>query len=82
MGVHAEHRRVVGARILTASACSDEVAIRGHTENKRTVEVRAETQGRVVERPVERGTLVETGICYANSPWKIARHASAKPRRR
>lgn len=52
---------VVRARTLTASAYSDEVAIRGHTENKRTVEVRAETQGRVVERPVERGTLVETG---------------------
>lgn len=52
---------VVRARTLTASAYSDEVIIRGHTENKRTVEVRAETQGRVVERPVERGTVVEAG---------------------
>lgn len=52
---------VVRARTLTASAYSDEVTIRGHTENKRTVEVRAETQGRVVERPVERGTAVAAG---------------------
>ena len=52
---------VVRARTLIASAYSDEVIIRGHTENKRTVEVRAETQGRVVERPVERGTVVAPG---------------------
>ena len=52
---------VVRARTLTASAYAEEVKIRGHTENKRTVEVRAETQGRVVERPVERGTVVEAG---------------------
>ncbi|MDE0658952.1 MAG: efflux RND transporter periplasmic adaptor subunit [Gammaproteobacteria bacterium] len=52
---------VVRARTITASAYSEQVKIRGHTENKRTVEVRAETQGRVVERPVERGTAVDAG---------------------
>lgn len=52
---------VVRAETITASAYSEQVKIRGHTENKRTVEVRAETQGRVVERPVERGTVVAAG---------------------
>ena len=52
---------VVRARNSTASAYSEQVKIRGHTENKRTVEVRAETQGRVVERPVERGRVVAAG---------------------
>lgn len=58
-----DHREptVVRVQTLSASAYSDEVKIRGHTENKRTVEVRAETQGRVVERPVERGTEVAAG---------------------
>ena len=71
---------VVRARILTASAYSDEVTIRGHTENKRTVEVRAETQGRVVERPVERGTVVETGdlLCQLAVEDRQARVAQAK----
>ncbi len=35
--------------------------MRGRTQNKRTVEVKAETSGRVVERPVERGTRVAEG---------------------
>lgn len=52
---------VVRARNSAASAYAEQVKIRGHTENKRTVEVRAETQGRVVERPVERGTVVAVG---------------------
>ena len=52
---------VVRGQAITASAFPEQVKIRGHTENKRTVEVRAETQGRVVERPVERGTVVAAG---------------------
>ena len=52
---------VVRGQIITASAFPEKVAIRGHTENKRTVEVRAEIQGRVVERPVERGSVVANG---------------------
>ncbi|MEQ8263718.1 efflux RND transporter periplasmic adaptor subunit [Pseudohaliea sp.] len=37
------------------------LSLRGRTENKRTVEVRAEITGRVVERPVERGSRVARG---------------------
>jgi multidrug efflux system membrane fusion protein len=37
------------------------VVLRGKTENKRTVSVKAETAGRIVERPVERGERVEAG---------------------
>ena len=52
---------VVRGQVITASAFPEQVTIRGHTQNKRTVEVRAETQGRVVERPVERGSVVAAG---------------------
>ncbi|MHA7815577.1 MAG: efflux RND transporter periplasmic adaptor subunit [Pseudohaliea sp.] len=37
------------------------LSLRGRTENKRTVEARAEITGRVIERPVERGSRVEEG---------------------
>jgi len=37
------------------------VLVRGRTENKRSVDVRAETQGRVESRPVEKGSQVEAG---------------------
>src|SRR6056297_841743 len=37
------------------------LSLRGRTENKRTVEVRAEITGMVIERPVERGSRVEAG---------------------
>ena len=71
---------VVRVRTLIASAYSDEVKIRGHTENKRTVEVRAETQGRVVERPVERGTVVAAGdlLCRLAVEDRQARVNQAK----
>ncbi len=71
---------VVRAQTLAASAYSDEVKIRGHTENKRTVEVRAETQGRVVERPVERGTNVAAGdlLCRLAVEDRQARVSQAK----
>ena len=71
---------VVRAQTLTASAFSDEVKIRGHTENKRTVEVRAETQGRVVDRPVERGTHVAAGdlLCRLAVEDRPARVSQAK----
>ena len=35
--------------------------VRGKTENKRTVDVKAEISGRVVERLVERGSAIKTG---------------------
>jgi multidrug efflux system membrane fusion protein len=40
---------------------SVQIVARGRTEAKRIVEVRAETSGRVVAVPIEKGTLVEAG---------------------
>ena len=37
------------------------VTVRGKTENKRTVAVKTELEGTVVERPVDRGSVVEQG---------------------
>jgi len=51
----------VRARVINASSQMQHVVLRGKTENKRTVQVKSETTGRIVERPVERGTPVEEG---------------------
>lgn len=51
----------VRARIINASPQLQHVVLRGKTENKRTVSVKAETAGRIIERPVERGSAVEEG---------------------
>lgn len=51
----------VRARVIQAVPQTMEVVLRGRTENKRTVDVKAETSGRVAERPVERGTQVAVG---------------------
>jgi len=51
----------VRARISQAQAYMASVNVRGRTENKRSVSVRAETQGRVQSRPVEKGGRVEKG---------------------
>ena len=51
----------VRARTIHASKRTELLTLRGRTENKRTVEVRAETSGRVVARPVERGDQVASG---------------------
>ncbi len=51
----------VRARIIQAESQIDIVPLRGRTENKRTVVVKAETGGTVVSRAVERGQRVETG---------------------
>ena len=51
----------VRARIINASRRFKNVVVRGKTANKRTVVVRTELSGRIVERPVERGTRVATG---------------------
>ena len=51
----------VRGRVIRASTLPERVNVRGRTENKRTVDVRAETTGRVVERPVERGDRVQKG---------------------
>jgi multidrug efflux system membrane fusion protein len=51
----------VRAAIINASPQIQYVILRGKTNNKRTVQVKAETSGRIVERPVERGTKVVEG---------------------
>ena len=51
----------VRARVIEASPQTAYATLRGRTQNKRTVQVRAETVGRVVGRPVERGDRVLAG---------------------
>lgn len=51
----------VRARVVQAERQVRSVRVRGRTENKRTVAVKAETTGRIVDRPVERGDAVEAG---------------------
>ncbi|KGE04164.1 efflux RND transporter periplasmic adaptor subunit [Pseudohaliea rubra] len=51
----------VRARESRAEPRQRTLALRGRTDNKRTVEVRAEITGMVIERPVERGSRVEAG---------------------
>jgi len=48
----------VRVTVIDASEQSRIVKVRGRTEAKRTVEVKAELPGKVVSRPVERGTVV------------------------
>ena len=51
----------VRVAVFEASEQAQMVKVRGKTTNKRTVEVKAELAGQVVERPVERGTQVAAG---------------------
>jgi membrane fusion protein, multidrug efflux system len=51
----------VRARIVRAEPQTERVTLRGWTANKRTVEVKSETSGRVLERPVEKGARVKEG---------------------
>ena len=51
----------VRARVVHASAQLRHLRVRGKTENKRTVQVRAEATGTIVQRPVERGSRVAAG---------------------
>jgi len=51
----------VRARVSQAQPRPEHVVLRGRTENKRSVQVKAETAGRIVERPVERGARVRAG---------------------
>lgn len=46
---------------LEASEQARLIKVRGRTQNKRTVDVKAELAGNVIARPVERGTRVEKG---------------------
>ena len=49
----------VRVAVLDASEQTRSVRVRGKTTSKRTVEVKVELDGRVVNRPVERGTIVK-----------------------
>ncbi len=47
--------------LSNAQTTSPIVTLRGFTRNKRTVDVRSESDGRVEKRPIERGSLVKEG---------------------
>jgi membrane fusion protein, multidrug efflux system len=70
----------VRARIVHAQPQYRQVVLRGRTENKRTVEVKAETAGRVVERAVERGSPVNVGdlLCRISVDDRFAVLAEAR----
>ena len=70
----------VRARVINASPQIQHVVLRGKTENKRTVSVKAETTGRIVDRPVERGTAVEEGdlLCQISMEDRYASLAQSR----
>ena len=70
----------VRARVINASPQVQHVVLRGKTENKRTVSVKAETSGRIVDRPVERGTAVEEGdlLCQISMEDRYASLAESR----
>jgi multidrug efflux system membrane fusion protein len=70
----------VRARVIQASPQIQHVVLRGKTENKRTVEVKAETSGRVIDRPVERGSAVEKGdlLCQISMEDRYAAVTEAR----
>lgn len=70
----------VRAQVIEAAPQTAYANIRGRTQNKRTVEVRAETAGRVVERPVERGDPVRGGdvLCRLSQDDRNARLLEAR----
>lgn len=51
----------VRVAVMTSELRTRHVTLRGRTESKRTVEVKAEIAGKVVSRPVERGMRVSQG---------------------
>ena len=65
---------------LTAKQQALEVVIRGRTEAKRLVEVKAETGGRVISVPVEKGQRVKAGqlLCELDENGRRAQLAQAK----
>ncbi|MDT8427145.1 MAG: efflux RND transporter periplasmic adaptor subunit [Pseudomonadales bacterium] len=56
---------IVRIKSVTEQDFVERVRVRGITEAKRVVDIRAETSGRVVDTPIERGKRVKTGdlIC-------------------
>ncbi len=70
----------VRAAIINASPQVQYVVLRGKTNNKRTVEVKAETSGRITERPVERGSKVVEGdvLCQISMEDRYAALTEAR----
>ncbi|MDF1845860.1 MAG: efflux RND transporter periplasmic adaptor subunit [Parvibaculaceae bacterium] len=70
----------VRAAIFHAESRNTEVVIRGRTEAVRSVQVRAETSGTIVELPVEKGSSVQKGdvICRLSLNARDARMAEAE----
>jgi multidrug efflux system membrane fusion protein len=69
----------VRARVVRAEPQTEHVTLRGWTANKRTVQVKAETSGRVAARPVEKGQRVTVGqlLCRISIDDREARVAEA-----
>jgi multidrug efflux system membrane fusion protein len=73
---------IVSVQVATSKAAPQPrtIVLRGRTEADRVVEVRAETTGRVIEIPVEEGTLVHKGdlVAVLDGADRAARLAEAK----
>ena len=70
----------VRARVINATPQFDELTLRGRTENKRSLVVKSETTGRIIERPIERGERVNTGdvLCRLADDDRTASLAEAQ----
>lgn len=70
----------VRTAMLTAEMQALEVVVRGRTEAKRLVEVKAETGGRVIAVPVEKGQRVKAGqlLCELDENGRRAQLAQAQ----
>jgi multidrug efflux system membrane fusion protein len=78
---------LVRVRRQTAETRVDEVILRGRTEALRTVDVKAEIQGRVVELEIERGDSVTAGQVIArlapeDRPAKVKEAQALRAQRR
>lgn len=72
----------VVARTFTARMIENAVILRGQTEAARSVEVRAETSGKVVSEPIARGAAVTAGqvLCRLDEGTRAATLAEAQAR--
>lgn len=70
----------VRARVFEAQDFTRKLVIRGRTENKRTVMVKAETAGKIVDRPIERGSRVLAGdlLCRISLDDRDAAQSEAR----
>ncbi len=70
----------VRARVSRAEVKTANILVRGRTDNKRTVIVKAETGGRVLDRAVEKGERVEAGalLCRIDIDDRDARLIEAR----